>query len=95
VVTVPIAPAVLTVPDLVGKPRQDDLLPRFNITVRATADPKVAKGLVMSMSPTGGSQLIAGSAITVVISNGPAPEIEARVPYGVKRPQLSKIFKRP
>jgi beta-lactam-binding protein with PASTA domain len=94
VITGPITPAVLTVPDLVGKPWQDDLLPRFNTTVRATADPKVAKGLVMSMSPTAGSRLIAGSAVTVVVSNGPAPEVEAKVPDGVKRPQLSEIFKR-
>jgi hypothetical protein len=93
-VTAPIAPAVLTVPDLVGKPWQDDLLPRFNTTVRATADPKVAKGLVMSMSPTAGSRLSAGSAVTVVISNGPAPEIVAKVPDGVKRPRVSEIFKR-
>jgi hypothetical protein len=94
VVAVPVAPAVLTVPDLVGKPWQDDLLPRFDTTVRATADPKVAKGLVMSMSPTAGSRLIAGSAIAVVISSGPAPEMKARVPDGVKKPQLSGIFKR-
>jgi beta-lactam-binding protein with PASTA domain len=94
VITAPAAPAVVTVPDLVGEPWQDDLLPRFNTTVRATADPKTAKGLVMSISPAPGSRLIAGSAVTVVVSTGPAPEMVAKVPDGVKMPSLSDIFKR-
>lgn len=66
-----------TVPDVVGEPREqasaDLIIAGFVVgEVDGTFNPAVA-GTVISQNPVGGTQADAGSTVSYIVSNGPAP----------------------
>jgi eukaryotic-like serine/threonine-protein kinase len=70
-------PEYRTVPDLVGASAEaaQQLVVEGDLTwqVASAADETVAEGIVIRMTPTAGVQVLRGEAVTVVVSEGPAP----------------------
>ncbi len=71
----PAAPDQVVVPDLTGMRSEEafDILQARDLKVRPSQQPSadVAEGLVISTSPAAGTEVDAGSFVTVVVSTGP------------------------
>jgi beta-lactam-binding protein with PASTA domain len=71
-------PTLYTVPNVLGASQAQALqaLQAVNLTagtILTQSSPSVAAGLVMGQTPAAGAQLMAGSAVNLIVSTGPAP----------------------
>ncbi len=82
--TVALAPAQVTVPNVVGKVRDDakDIITREKLGFDYTTahNDSVPEGVVVSQSVAAGSQVVSGTTVSVVVSLGPTPQSDVKVP---------------